>query len=55
MFVIDGEPEQTAAEEEKVYYANCKAAKDAGASPLHKGDPGYNEKLDRDKDGVACS
>lgn len=55
LFVFDGEPEQTAAAEEKVYYANCKAAKDAGAAPLHKGDPGYSEKLDRDNDGVACS
>ncbi len=35
-------------------YANCTAAKDAGAAPLYRGDPGYSSKLDRDGDGVAC-
>jgi micrococcal nuclease len=37
-----------------VYYKNCTAAKAAGAAPLHKGDPGYSTKLDRDSDGIAC-
>ncbi|MGW0047099.1 DUF1524 domain-containing protein [Nocardia cyriacigeorgica] len=37
-----------------VYYANCAAARAAGAAPLHRGDPGYSAKLDRDNDGVAC-
>lgn len=37
-----------------VSYANCAAARAAGAAPLHRGDPGYAPKLDRDKDGVAC-
>lgn len=37
-----------------VYYANCSAAKAAGAAPLHRGDPGYRSALDRDGDGVAC-
>ena len=36
------------------YYANCTAAWNAGAAPLHTGDPGYSTKLDRDKDGTAC-
>jgi Excalibur calcium-binding domain len=36
------------------YYANCSAARAAGAAPLHKGDPGYRSGLDRDSDGVAC-
>ncbi|MFI6151692.1 excalibur calcium-binding domain-containing protein [Kitasatospora sp. NPDC051170] len=36
------------------YYANCKAAKAAGAAPLHRGDPGYRAALDGDGDGVAC-
>jgi hypothetical protein len=36
------------------YYANCSAARAAGAAPLHVGDPGYRAALDRDKDGVAC-
>lgn len=35
-------------------YANCSAAKAAGAAPLYVGSPGYSEKLDRDRDGVAC-
>jgi hypothetical protein len=39
---------------EEVYYATCAAAKQAGAAPLHRGDPGYRAKLDRDGDGVAC-
>jgi hypothetical protein len=37
-----------------VYYANCAAARAAGAAPLHTGDPGYRAGLDRDHDGVAC-
>jgi len=40
--------------QESTYYPNCKAAKAAGAAPLYRGDPGYREDLDRDKDGVAC-
>jgi micrococcal nuclease len=36
------------------YYKNCSAARDAGAAPLHRGDPGYRPQLDRDSDGVAC-
>ena len=37
-----------------VYYANCTAARAAGAAPLHAGEPGYRLALDRDKDGIAC-
>jgi hypothetical protein len=37
-----------------VYYQNCTAVKAAGKAPLHKGDPGYSSKLDRDGDGIAC-
>ena len=36
------------------YYPNCKKAKAAGAAPLYRGDPGYREELDRDRDGIAC-
>lgn len=36
------------------YYANCKAVRAAGAAPIHRGEPGYSSKLDRDGDGVAC-
>ncbi|MEX5270686.1 excalibur calcium-binding domain-containing protein [Kocuria sabuli] len=37
-----------------VHHRNCTAAREAGAAPLHRGDPGYREALDRDADGVAC-
>ncbi|WP_243118347.1 excalibur calcium-binding domain-containing protein [Actinomyces wuliandei] len=37
-----------------VYYENCQEARDAGATPIYQGDPGYRDRLDRDKDGVAC-
>ena len=36
------------------YYANCTAARAAGAAPLYAGHAGYRPELDRDKDGVAC-
>ena len=35
-------------------YANCDEARKAGAAPLHRGDPGYSSRLDRDGDGTAC-
>ncbi len=37
-----------------VYYANCSAARAAGAAPVRDGDPGYASHLDRDGDGVGC-
>ncbi|MFE4858780.1 excalibur calcium-binding domain-containing protein [Streptomyces sp. NPDC056670] len=37
-----------------VYYKNCTAARAAGVTPLHRGDPGYDSHLDRDGDGIAC-
>ncbi|WP_346995778.1 excalibur calcium-binding domain-containing protein [Dietzia sp. SLG310A2-38A2] len=40
--------------QQSTYYANCDAARAAGAAPLMRGDPGYAPKLDRDNDGVAC-
>ncbi|RAX47411.1 hypothetical protein DQ353_18785 [Arthrobacter sp. AQ5-05] len=36
------------------YYKNCTAVRNAGAAPIHRGEPGYSRKLDRDGDGVAC-
>lgn len=36
------------------YYANCSAARAAGAAPVRSGDPGYSARLDRDGDGVGC-
>lgn len=35
-------------------FANCAAARAAGAAPVRAGDPGYSRKLDRDGDGVGC-
>ncbi len=35
-------------------YPNCAAARDAGAAPLHRGDPGWSDALDGDGDGDAC-
>jgi hypothetical protein len=37
-----------------VYYANCSAARAAGAAPIYRGQPGYRPALDRDGDGIAC-
>ncbi|WP_332759583.1 GmrSD restriction endonuclease domain-containing protein [Pseudarthrobacter sp.] len=36
------------------YYANCTAARAAGAAPIYAGQAGYRAGLDRDSDGVAC-
>lgn len=43
-----------AASSSSTYYANCAAARAAGAAPVSRGDPGYSRKLDRDNDGVGC-
>ena len=37
-----------------VYYANCAAARAAGAAPVRRGQPGYSSPLDRDNDGIGC-
>ena len=37
-----------------VYYADCAAARAAGAAPVRSGDPGYARHLDRDGDGIGC-
>ncbi|WP_207767425.1 excalibur calcium-binding domain-containing protein [Arthrobacter glacialis] len=36
------------------YYANCDAARAAGAAPLYVGQPGYRSGMDGDNDGIAC-
>lgn len=36
------------------YYANCSAARAAGAAPVYADDPGYSRRLDRDGDGIGC-
>ncbi|MBB2901333.1 hypothetical protein FHR75_002121 [Kineococcus radiotolerans] len=35
-------------------FADCAAARAAGAAPVRTGDPGYSTALDGDGDGVAC-
>lgn len=35
-------------------FENCAAAREAGADPVHRGDPGYGPHLDRDGDGIGC-
>jgi hypothetical protein len=37
-----------------VYYRYCDDARAAGAAPIYRGEPGYREALDRDRDGIAC-
>ena len=37
-----------------VLFPTCTAAREAGAAPVHAGDPGYGSHLDRDGDGSAC-
>lgn len=37
-----------------VRYNSCDEVVKAGKAPLHKGDPGYSHRLDRDGDGIAC-
>lgn len=47
-------PKPAPADPPSAYYANCAAARAAGAAPLHRGEPGYRSALDRDGDGTAC-
>ncbi|EMY34061.1 Excalibur domain-containing protein [Arthrobacter crystallopoietes BAB-32] len=35
-------------------YANCSEVKAAGVAPIRVGDPGWDQKFDRDGDGVGC-
>lgn len=35
-------------------FANCAAARAAGAAPVMRGSPGYGSHLDRDNDGIGC-
>jgi hypothetical protein len=40
--------------DDAAYFANCTAARAAGAAPVRRGDAGYGRHLDRDGDGVGC-
>ncbi len=35
-------------------YSNCTEVRQAGAAPIHRGEPGYGPHLDGDGDGIAC-
>lgn len=35
-------------------FTSCAQARNAGAAPVRRGQPGYSARLDRDGDGVAC-
>lgn len=35
-------------------FSNCTEAREAGAAPLRRGEPGYQASMDGDGDGVAC-
>ena len=52
--IQDTAPRSTLKDESGVYFKNCSAAKQAGAAPVRRGDPGYGKHLDRDGDGVGC-
>jgi len=38
----------------EAYYPTCAAAGAVRTLPVRRGEPGYNRRLDRDDDGVAC-
>lgn len=38
----------------QTYYKNCTEARNAGVTPLYRGQAGYAAHLDRDNDGIAC-
>lgn len=50
----EADDEPTSDDAPETYYPNCAAARAAGVTPIHEGDPGYASHLDRDRDGVAC-
>ena len=37
-----------------VFYPDCAAARRVGAAPIHRGQPGYDAKKDKDGDGMVC-
>ena len=39
---------------DSLYFENCSEAREAGEAPIYRGEPGFRDELDRDRDGVAC-
>jgi hypothetical protein len=54
LFAVAGACSSSADSPKSVAYSSCADVKAAGKAPIHKGDPGYSTKLDRDGDGTAC-
>ncbi len=44
----------TPAKDPNFVFENCMAVREAGAAPIYPGDYGWDEKFDRDQDGVGC-
>lgn len=36
------------------HWAGCNDARAMGTAPIYRGEPGYDEKMDGDDDGIAC-
>ena len=53
-YACGAQAEQKLKQPATVAYASCADVEAAGKAPLHRGDPGYSAKLDRDGDGTAC-
>ncbi|WP_308128215.1 GmrSD restriction endonuclease domain-containing protein [Modestobacter italicus] len=51
---VDGSAEPSTAETSTEPFPNCEAVRAAGAAPLHRGDPGWSDRMDGDGDGTAC-
>ncbi|WP_261381433.1 excalibur calcium-binding domain-containing protein [Paenibacillus cremeus] len=47
-------PEPASTPKSNIVFKNCTDANKAGYYNIHRGEPGYAPKLDRDNDGIAC-
>ena len=54
VFPILGLFAQLVSAEENIHFSSCKEAWENGYSDIHRGEPGYSSRLDKDGDGVAC-
>ncbi|MGO4372080.1 MBL fold metallo-hydrolase [Paenibacillus sp. MCAF20] len=54
--LVDAKATDTASDKltQQSVFESCAAVREAGKAPIRKDDPGYNAKLDRDGDGIAC-
>ena len=49
-----GDATSSTSRQPRAAFANCAAARAAGAAPVMRGDPGFSPRLDRDNDGIGC-